>query len=148
MLVDDLATDREVVAVDISPSAIATLRARLPADTGVQFVVADVLTLHLDPLVDVWHDRATFHFFTDEDDISAYARRAAATVVPGGHLVMATFAPSGPEQCSGLDVQRHDAASLQEVFGEHFELLEATEIDHRTPWGAAQRFTHAVLRRT
>ena len=31
---------------------------------------------------------------------------------PGGHAVIGTFAPDGPEKCSGLPVERYDAEKL------------------------------------
>jgi hypothetical protein len=96
----------------------------------------------------VWHDRATFHFLTEPDRQRAYAARAAAGVRPGGVLILATFAPDGPEMCSGLPVCRHDAASLQRVFEPDFRLLESFRHDHVTPWGTVQHFIYAVFRRS
>jgi SAM-dependent methyltransferase len=141
----------DVVAVDVSGAAIDALRAVVADATTTsadfEFLVADVRTLRLDPQVDAWHDRAVFHFFVEEADQAAYVNAASASIRVGGHLVIATFAPDGPQQCSGLAVQRHDAASLGAAFGGSFEVIESFEAGHETPWGAVQRFTHAVLRR-
>ncbi len=142
----------DVVAIDVSGAAIDALRtavADTPAITAdVEYIVADVRTSALDPQVDTWHDRAVFHFFVDEADQVAYVNAASASVRVGGHLVIATFAPDGPQQCSGLPVQRHDAVSLGAAFGGSFDVIESFEAAHETPWGAVQRFTHAVLRRS
>jgi hypothetical protein len=62
-------------------------------------------------------------------------------------MVIAGFAPGGPEQCSGLPVERHDRTSLIAVFGDDFELIEWFEHEHHTPWGAAQRFGYATFTR-
>ena len=35
----------------------------------------------------------------------------------GGQVVIAAFAPHGPEKCSGLEVCRHDAASVSAELG-------------------------------
>lgn len=141
----------DVVAVDVSGAAIDALRAMVAdgpsSSVDVEYLVADVRTLRIDPLVDAWHDRAVFHFLVDEADRHAYVNAASASIRVGGHLVIATFAPDGPRQCSGLPVQRHDAASLGAAFGASFDVIESSEADHATPWGATQRFTHAVLRR-
>lgn len=143
----------QMIAVDIAPAALDALVAGIPEGIDLiragrlTLVVADVRSLRLAEPVDVWHDRAVFHFLVDTDDRAAYVRAAAAAVRVGGHLVIATFAPSGPESCSGLPVARHDADSLRADFGEAFELVEAFELDHVTPWSSSQRFTHAVLRR-
>ncbi len=153
-LIEALLDDgHRVVAVDIARGALDALATRLTdADeliaTGrLQLVEADVRDVHLDETVDVWHDRAVFHFLVDPGDRACYAAAAAAAVRPEGHLVIATFAPKGPDSCSGLPVARHDGRSIAAAFSSHFDLVEAWEADHRTPWGAVQRFTHAVLRR-
>lgn len=139
---------RSIDAVDISAAALEQLRGRLGDEAAsVRFVVADVRDVCLDGPVDVWHDRATFHFLTAEVDRSVYAVRAAQAVRAGGFLVLATFAQSGPEQCSGLPVARHDAGSLQRTFSASFVLVESFEDVHVTPWGAEQLFTYALLRR-
>ncbi len=147
-LVGDLAADGfDVVAVDISAAAVDELRSQVGDGVDVEYVVADVRSLRLALPVHTWHDRAVFHFLVDADDRRAYVDAALATTLPGGHVVIATFAPDGPDQCSGLPVARHDAVSLTAAFGGGFELIEAFELDHYTPWGSHQRFTHAVLRR-
>jgi SAM-dependent methyltransferase len=142
-----VALDRNVIAVDVSAAAIDVLRGQLGDDPRVRFSVADARSVVFDEPVAAWHDRAVFHFLTKPEDQAAYASAASNAVRPGGHLVIATFAPGGPTMCSGLPTVQHDAASLSAVFAPSFELVEATELDHLTPWSASQRFTHAVFRR-
>lgn len=88
-----------------------------------------------------------FHFLTEARDQARYARSVERNLRPGGRVVMATFAPDGPERCSGLPVARHDADSLQRVLGQGFELLRSQREEHATPWGAVQAFTWALFRR-
>lgn len=136
----------EVVAVDVSSAALAALRAQHEGIETISYEVADVRTWQPSEQVDTWHDRAVFHFLVDDDDQQAYAESVRRAVRIGGHLVIATFAPDGPEQCSGLPVVRYDAATLSDIFA-GFALIDSFEADHATPWGSIQRFTHAVLRR-
>ena len=139
---------RSIEAVDLSRAALDQLGERLGDTAGVvRLVCADALDLVFDGQVDVWHDRATFHFLTDPDDQAEYANRATAAVRPGGHLIIATFAANGPEQCSGLPVARHSAAALSLRLAEGFDLIEAFGHDHVTPWGDVQPFTYAIFRR-
>ena len=136
-----------VVAIDVSDAGLARLAEQLgPTADRVRLLHADVRTVRLDSQVAVWHDRATFHFMTAEADQRAYATSARAAVRPGGHIVIATFAADGPQQCSGLPVIRHSPESLQRIFGSGFDVVEHFERDHTTPFGTAQRFLHAVLR--
>jgi SAM-dependent methyltransferase len=138
-----------VTVLDLSKKALATAKARLGALAAkVRWVVADVTTWEPSEAYDVWHDRAAFHFLTAPKDRAAYAARASRTVRPGGHLIIGTFAPDGPERCSGLPIVRHDAASLGDVFGSEFELMESRLHSHQTPMGATQRFQFSRFRRT
>ena len=139
---------RSIEAVDLSRGALDQLGERLGHTDGVvRFVCADVLDLRFDDQVDVWHDRATFHFLVDPDDQAEYANRVTAAVRPGGHLIIATFAANGPEHCSGLPVARHSAEALSVRFAEGFDQIEAFGHDHVTPWGDVQPFTYAIFRR-
>jgi hypothetical protein len=42
-------------------------------------------------LIDVWHDRAVFHFLTEPEDRRAYVRNVASAVKPGGHIIVGTY---------------------------------------------------------
>ena len=136
-----------VHAVDISDVALDRLRLALGEQaSAVSFVPADARSISFAQPVDVWHDRATLHFLTAEADRVAYANRAAAAVRPGGHVILAEFAPDGPPECSDLPVHRDDSSSVAALFVD-FTLVESFERTHRTPWAAEQRFLHSVLQR-
>ena len=135
-------------AVDVSRAALDQLRERLGPDLeAVRFVCSDVRDLHLARQVDVWHDRAVFHFLIETEDQLLYKQAVNETVALGGHLVIATFAVGGPDHCSGLPVVQRSADELAELFSEEFELVEYCTRDHVTPWGVAQPFTHTLLTR-
>lgn len=142
-LVDALLADdfRSVSVLDVSEKALAASRDRLgPRAKHVTWIVADVTAWRPDKNYDLWHDRAAFHFLTDPGDRAAYAACVRNVVRPGGHVIIGSFAPDGPERCSGLPVVRHDAASIGEVLGPSFKLIESRRHDHQTPGGTLQRF--------
>ena len=60
--------------------------------------------------------------------------------------VLAGFAPDGPEQCSGLPVQRHTTESLAEALTPTFTPVDFTPECHLTPAGVAQSFLYATYR--
>jgi hypothetical protein len=60
---------------------------------------------------------------------------------------MATFAPDGPERCSGLEVRRYDADQLAEQCGPGFELSQSERYVHTTPSGSHQKFLFATFHR-
>jgi SAM-dependent methyltransferase len=112
--------------LDLSAAALDTARERL-GDKGadVNWVVADVTTWEPSQTYDLWHDRAAFHFLTDASDRSAYIGHLKKAVRPGGHVVIGTFAPAGPERCSGLPVMRYDANTFGAILGAEFNLLDS-----------------------
>jgi len=140
----------EAIAVlDLSKTALATARARLGLrGAKVRWIVEDVTTWQPSEAYAVWHDRAAFHFLIEPKDQTAYAERVARAVRPGGHVIIGTFAPDGPERCSGLPVVCHDAASLGGILGGAFELMESRRYAHQTPARATQRFQFSRFRRT
>ncbi|HTS50318.1 MAG TPA: class I SAM-dependent methyltransferase [Bryobacteraceae bacterium] len=145
-LVDDLLARgyQHVTVLDISPTALKVTRARLgPLAEQVQWIAAGLLEADLTRHgYDVWHDRAVFHFLTSDNERVAYVRQALRAVRPGGHVIVGTFGPEGPQRCSGLDVVRYDAASLHDQFGRSFRLLESRQELHRTPFGTTQQFLY------
>ncbi|MGL5863938.1 MAG: class I SAM-dependent methyltransferase [Phycicoccus sp.] len=137
----------DLTAVDLSTTALRTVRERLgTAGVGVRLEVADVLDLHLGRTVEMWHDRAVFHFLTEEEEREDYRRSLARTLSPTGWCVVATFGPDGPTTCSGLPIVRYTHAELAAQFP-GFDLLDTSGEDHVTPWGTRQQFTAVLLRR-
>jgi SAM-dependent methyltransferase len=138
----------DVTVLDISAEALAKARARVEAAGGrADWIVSDVTRWQPERRYDVWHDRAAFHFLTDPADQAAYAGVLAAALRSGGTAIIATFAPDGPEKCSGLPVVRHDGSSVAAVLGSDFKLERELRHEHHTPWGSVQRFQFSVFRR-
>lgn len=140
---------RRITVLDLSGAALARARARLgPRAELVEWREGDVTRADLPRhAYDVWHDRAVFHFLTVAEDRRRYVDAAAEALRPGGTLVIATFAADGPTRCSGLEVARYAPEALAREFGDRFVLVRGFGDVHRTPAGAEQRFTFAVLRR-
>ena len=137
-----------LAVLDVSGAALGRAQRRLgPAATPVTWIEADVTAeWHLKPM-DIWHDRAVFHFLTRAADRARYRAHLHDTLKVGGSAIVATFAPDGPSTCSGLSVARYSAEALAVELGEGFELVESRTYDHHTPWGAIQPFIYARLTR-
>jgi SAM-dependent methyltransferase len=149
-LIDDLPRwnlDRLAV-LDLSSTAIGIARKRLgTAADDVEWIEADVTTVGDLGRFDVWHDRAVFHFLTDASDRERYVDLCRRTVTPGGIAIVATFAPDGPDMCSGLPVRRYDASELAAECGPNFDLVESERYVHTTPRGVRQPFLYTSFRR-
>jgi SAM-dependent methyltransferase len=148
-LVDDLlARGRSNVTVlDVSGIALSTARRRLgDRATEVVWLEGDVLEVPL-PGVDLWHDRAVFHFLTEPADRSAYVARLTGALRPGGRAIIATFAEDGPTRCSGLPVKRYSPDLLAAELGPAFRLVDSEREEHVTPFGTVQAFTYGGFER-
>ena len=150
-LVDDLLVRgfSRVTVVDISEASLDVARTRLGEDAQrVQWRVGDITTMEFLPAsIDVWHDRAMFHFLTRDADRESYLRVLRHAVKPRGFVVLVTFALDGPEKCSGLSVARHSHETMQAALGDWFGLVEHSDELHRTPWGSEQLFAYGLFRR-
>jgi trans-aconitate methyltransferase len=147
-LVDHLveAGYRQVGVLDVAAEALSRSRQRLgDRAADVEWYASDVLAFESPHPWDLWHDRAAFHFLTDPDDQARYRDVLHRSLAAGGQAVIATFAPKGPERCSGLPVQRYDAERLQDVLGPALRLAEHRFDVHVTPAGAEQEFLFARL---
>lgn len=131
-----------VTVLDVAGAALDRARQRLgPAGERVRWVESDVTDAGLVlQRVDIWHDRAVFHFLTEADDRRRYVARLRATLKPGGSAVVAAFALQGPERCSGLPVVRYSSASLSDELGPDFRLVTSEQEEHHTPTGGIQLF--------
>jgi hypothetical protein len=113
------------------------------AAESIQWLREDVRMACLQPrCYNLWHDRAVFYFLTKREERLAYVRNVAWAVKPGGHVIVSTFGPEGPQKCSGLDVMRYDAESLHDEFGTRFRLVESSKELHQTPFGTTQQFLY------
>lgn len=138
---------RRITVLDLSETALAKARARLPGDAPVEWVVGNVLRWQPSGRFDVWHDRATFHFLTEAADQDTYLKVMDRALLAGGHAVIGTFAPDGPASCSGLPVVRYDAAVLAQRLGPGYLLRRSLMHDHRTPRGHVQRFHFGLFQK-
>ncbi|MCK1453567.1 class I SAM-dependent methyltransferase [Bradyrhizobium sp. 35] len=130
-----------IAILDLSAEALEAAKERLgPRGDAVAWIVADVTTWNPPDTYDLWHDRAAFHFLTDPADREAYVACLKKAVRPGGHVIIATFAPDGPERCSGLPIVRYDPEALSATLGPYFDLVGSRRHDHVTPGGNTQRF--------
>ena len=139
---------RHVSVLDISAGALRYAQERLGSrKKDVTWIESDVTESPLEGIYDLWHDRAVFHFLTEEGDRSKYLDGVRKALKSGGHLILAAFALDGPEKCSGLPVRRYDAALLRETLGADFDLLREIPESHKTPWETEQKFNYFLLKR-
>jgi hypothetical protein len=150
-LVDDLvALDfSNITVLDISAQALEYSRHRLGSRSkSVKWIVGDITAIDPSQIsCGIWHDRAVFHFLVEERDRRKYCDVLEASLRLGGYVIIATFGPNGPEQCSGLEIVRYDPDSLLQTFGTSFKLIASQVELHRTPSNRTQEFVYCLLQK-
>jgi SAM-dependent methyltransferase len=139
-----LAAGLDCLAVlDISQEALDHARRRIGgAARTVTWIESDVTGgWSLKPM-DIWHDRAVFHFLVEAEDRRRYLDHLRQTLKVNGGVIIATFAPDGPDKCSGLPVARYSPAALAAELGDEFTMIEWRPYSHVTPSGAVQSFQY------
>lgn len=138
-----------ITVLDISAEAISIAKMRLGVRANsVQWVVSNICDWRPKPdSVDVWHDRATFHFISYPKDRDAYVACMKQAIRKGGHAIIATFAEDGPTKCSGLPVVRYNSTRLKSVLGSEFSWVRHLNHTHITPSGVKQSFQFSVFKR-
>ncbi|TBW28900.1 class I SAM-dependent methyltransferase [Gramella sp. KN1008] len=139
---------RNISVLDISVRAVEKGLNRLGEQgENVNWIVSDSREYKSPQKFDLWHDRAAFHFLTDEQSIAAYISNLKTSLRPGGYFILGTFSEKGPDKCSGIRIKKYSAKEMKELFRENFNLIHIENIDHSTPWDATQNFTFGVFQK-
>ncbi len=138
----------DITVLDISEKAIKRAKERLgdKADL-IKWIVSDVTAFVPKAAYDVWHDRAAFHFLTAMDDIDKYIRAAKNGIKKEGHLIIGTFAETGPQKCSGIPIKQYSEIDLEKCFNSFFIKKNSAKIAHKTPFDTIQNFTFCVFQK-
>lgn len=134
--------------LDISAKSLERTKSKLAQEANkIHWVVSDVLDFQPKQQYDLWHDRATFHFLTEKEDVENYVTMVGRAIKNKGHLIIATFSTSGPKKCSGLDITQYSEEKLKALFKGGFTLIKSFEEIHRTPFDTEQNFIYALFKK-
>ncbi len=149
VLVDKLLCQgfQDLTVLDVSSKALDYAKERLGSEAeAVKWIEADVTKFELPEKYDLWHDRAVFHFLTEENDRKKYVQNMEEALNPGGHVIIVAFSIDGPLKCSGLNVERYSPEKMKNELGDSFELVKATDEGHMTPGGKEQKYTYCYFK--
>ena len=139
---------QDISVLDISAAAIDKAKQRLGDKAkNVKWIVADAATFKPTEKYDFWHDRAAFHFLTDEQEISNYLQTAQESINPTGVLVIGTFSEQGPKKCSGIEIKQYSETSMTNRLKMFFEKIKCITVDHKTPFDTIQNFVFCSFRK-
>jgi trans-aconitate methyltransferase len=139
---------QDISVLDISAAAIDRAKQRLGERANkVTWIVADAATFKPIEKYDFWHDRAAFHFLTDEQEISNYLETAQQNINPAGVLVIGTFSEQGPKKCSGIEIKQYSETTMTDRLKKFFEKIKCITVDHTTPFDTIQNFVFCSFRK-
>jgi len=139
---------QDITVLDISEAAIDRAKRRLGDKAkNVKWIVADASTFKPTEKYDFWHDRATFHFLTDEQEITNYIETARQNINTTGVLVIGTFSEQGPKKCSGIEIKQYSETTMADRLKMFFEKIKCITVDHKTPFDTTQNFVFCSFRK-
>ncbi|HEY0653678.1 MAG TPA: class I SAM-dependent methyltransferase [Chryseosolibacter sp.] len=131
----------DVTVLDISEKALERAKTRLGDNSlKVNWIVSDITDFVPTRQYAIWHDRATFHFLTEESQIEKYVSIASGNLTGDGFMTIGTFSENGPDKCSGLQIKKYSEDVLTSVLQKAFEKLKCIKEDHVTPFQTVQNF--------
>lgn len=135
-----------ITVLDISEKALERAKERLGTKASkVKWIVSDITEFTPAEHYDVWHDRATFHFLTTNEQITKYLETARSAV--DSYLTIGTFSDNGPTKCSGLEIKQYNEAQLQTQLAQGFQKIRCITEDHTTPFNTKQNFLFCSFKR-
>ncbi len=141
-----------ILVNDLSSIALEKLSLRLGAQKSskVKWVVDDLtnpIELTKLTMVQLWHDRAVLHFFTDENDQHTYCNLLKKLVALNGFAIIAAFNLGSATMCSGLPIHRYDENMLQDKLGNDFTLVESFNYEYTMPSGDKRSYIYTLFKR-
>ena len=131
----------DLTVLDISAASLDRAKQRLgDRATKVKWIVADAATFKPTEQYDFWHDRAAFHFLTQEQEITNYIDTIQKSIKPTGVLVIGTFSEQGPKKCSGIEIKQYSETTMTDRLKKFFEKVKCITVDHQTPFDTIQNF--------
>jgi ubiquinone/menaquinone biosynthesis C-methylase UbiE len=131
----------DLTVLDISATSLDRAKQRLgDRATKVKWIVADAATFKPTEQYDFWHDRAAFHFLTQDQEITNYIDTIQKSIKPTGILIIGTFSEQGPKKCSGIEIKQYSETTMTDRLKKFFEKVKCITVDHQTPFDTIQNF--------
>lgn len=138
----------DITILDISATALERAKQRLGSRAGkVKWMVADASDFEAPEKYDFWHDRAAFHFLTNENEVTSYVDNAGRSISDNGVMIIGTFSEQGPSKCSGIEIKQYSEATMTQRFIQYFEKIKCFTVNHTTPFNTVQNFIFCSFRR-
>jgi SAM-dependent methyltransferase len=132
---------QNIWVLDISEAALERAKKRLGDKAHlVHWIVSDITEFKPAVTFDFWHDRAVFHFLTEDESINKYVAIVGSAIAANGNFLLGTFSENGPLKCSGLDIKQYSEITMKNTFKDNFEAVKCFTENHITPFDTVQNF--------
>ena len=132
---------KNIWVLDISEFALERAKKRLGDKAHlVHWIVSDITEFKPEVKFDFWHDRAVFHFLTEEESINKYVAIISNSINQNGNFLLGTFSENGPLKCSGLEIKQYSENAMKHTFNESFQAMKCFTENHTTPFDTTQNF--------
>ena len=136
----------DITVLDISKNAIDRAKKRLgKLAEKVKWILADTTEFVPEQEYVIWHDRAVFHFLTEQQEKENYRKLVNSAV--SGYFILATFSDQGPNKCSGLEICNYTKHDMQVFFSVNLNMISSFKYNHPTPFGTYQNFLFSVFKK-
>jgi len=136
----------DITVLDISKNAIDRAKKRLgKLAEKVKWIIADITEFVPKQKYVIWHDRAVFHFLTQQQEKENYRKLVNSAV--SGYFILAAFSDQGPNKCSGLEICNYTKQDMQAFFCLNFNMISSFKYNHPTPFGTYQNFIFSVFKK-
>jgi 2-polyprenyl-3-methyl-5-hydroxy-6-metoxy-1,4-benzoquinol methylase len=138
----------DITILDISRNALNEVTRRVgKKNHKIKCIESNVIDLSSGQKYDIWHDRAVFHFITNNQEREKYLDLLNSSLNKDGCLIIGTFSEDGPLKCSGLEVQRYSVKDLRELLKPNFKFIDGFKEIHDTPFNTSQSFTFCTFKK-
>ena len=138
---------KDITLVDLSEKALSTIKDRLGDKGNIpNYFSQDITKAAFTDTFEIWHDRAVFHFLTDESDRKNYMSVLSKSLSNNGQAIIGTFSLNGPNACSGLDVVQYDEGKMKSELSHDLELVDSVISIHEMPNGAEQEYMYFIIK--
>ena len=132
---------QNIWVLDISEFALERVKKRLGDKAHlIHWIVSDITEFKPEVKFDFWHDRAVFHFLTEEESINKYVAIIGNSINQNGNFLLGTFSENGPFKCSGLEIKQYSENAMKQTFSENFQAVKCFTENHTTPFDTTQNF--------
>ncbi|MFA6192847.1 MAG: methyltransferase domain-containing protein [Sulfurimonas sp.] len=150
LLVDNLIEMgyKNITLLDTSKISLDIVKNRLGSKLETaKFVCSDIMHFQPTEKLNIWHDRAVFHFLLLKKERARYFEVLKESLTSDGIAIINTFALGGQTECAGLKIVQYDYEKILQELPSDLELIKYENFTHITPKESEQAYSYFVIKK-